>query len=109
MVGFCMSGGRGRFKSRVRVSQHYKKTASFITRSEDKSDDQIKEFSFNSCFPESESGNRVMVVIDSTSEAEAALQWALSHTLQSHDTIILLHLAKQVSHYLSSNTTTLIK
>ncbi|XAR63835.1 hypothetical protein NMG60_11023939 [Bertholletia excelsa] len=36
-------------------------------------------------------GNRVMVVMDSSAETKAALQWALSHTVQPHDTIVLLH------------------
>lgn len=97
MAGFCMSGAATRIRARVRVrspSQHYKKTASFI-KPQDKSDGMSK-FSFNSCLqPESESGNRVMVVVDSSPEAKVALQWALSHTVQSHDTIILLHVAKQ--------------
>lgn len=38
--------------------------------------------------------NRVMLVVDSTPEAMAALQWALSHTVQTQDTIILLHISK---------------
>lgn len=99
MAGFCMSGAATRIRARVRVrspSQHYKKTACFI-KPQDKSDG-MSEFSFSSCLqPESdsESGNRVMVVVDSSPEAKVALQWALSHTVQSHDTIILLHVAKQ--------------
>ncbi|XVF11746.1 hypothetical protein REPUB_Repub08aG0054300 [Reevesia pubescens] len=39
-------------------------------------------------------GNKVMVVIDSSLEAKGALEWALSHTIQGQDTIILLHVAK---------------
>lgn len=79
--------------TRIRVrspSQHYKKTASLI-----RPQDKLNELSFSSCLPESESGNRVMVVVDSTTEAKVALEWALSHTVQTHDTIILLHVAKQ--------------
>ncbi|KAH6781687.1 hypothetical protein C2S52_001537 [Perilla frutescens var. hirtella] len=96
MPGFCMSGAATRIRARVRVrspSQHYKKTAGFI-KAQDKLDG-INEFSYTSCLPESESGNRVMVVVDSSTEAKVALEWALSHTVQSHDTIILLHAAKQ--------------
>ncbi|KAK6921030.1 UspA [Dillenia turbinata] len=40
------------------------------------------------------SGNKIMVVVDSTSEAKCALQWSLSHTVQCHDTIVLLHVIK---------------
>lgn len=39
-------------------------------------------------------GRRVMIVVDSSVEAEGALQWALSHAIQSHDTIVLLHVIK---------------
>lgn len=40
-------------------------------------------------------GNRVMVVVDSSLEAKGALEWALSHTVQSQDdTIVLLSVSK---------------
>ncbi|KAF2298932.1 hypothetical protein GH714_029217 [Hevea brasiliensis] len=35
-----------------------------------------------------------MIVVDSSFEAKGALQWALSHTVQSQDLLILLHVAK---------------
>ncbi|OMO49563.1 UspA [Corchorus capsularis] len=38
--------------------------------------------------------NKVMVVVDSSLEAKGALEWALSHTIQGQDTIVLLHVAK---------------
>ncbi|XP_070006308.1 uncharacterized protein [Nicotiana sylvestris] len=38
--------------------------------------------------------NRVMVVVDPSLDANCALQWALSHTVQSQDTIILLYVTK---------------
>ncbi|KAG8388783.1 hypothetical protein BUALT_Bualt02G0161100 [Buddleja alternifolia] len=100
MPGLCISRAatqvRVRVSSRVRVrspSQHYKKTASFIKSGDVSSEND--EFSFNSYLKESESGNRVMVVVDSSLQAKGALDWALSHTVQSQDTIILLHIAKQ--------------
>ncbi|OWM65209.1 uncharacterized protein LOC116215039 [Punica granatum] len=41
------------------------------------------------------SGNRVMVVVDSSLDSEGALEWALTHTVQSHqDCIVLLHVIK---------------
>ncbi|XP_057518906.1 uncharacterized protein LOC130799721 [Amaranthus tricolor] len=43
---------------------------------------------------ESKEGNRIMVVVDGSQQAKGALQWALSHTVQKEDTIILLHIAK---------------
>ncbi|KAF2282964.1 hypothetical protein GH714_043283 [Hevea brasiliensis] len=35
-------------------------------------------------------GNKVMVLVDFSLEAKGALEWALSHTVQSQDTIVLL-------------------
>ncbi|KAL9243320.1 hypothetical protein vseg_017221 [Gypsophila vaccaria] len=46
---------------------------------------------------EAKIGNRIMVVVDATQEAKGALQWALSHTVQKEDTVILLHIAKPLS------------
>ncbi|XXG63409.1 hypothetical protein AAC387_Pa05g1611 [Persea americana] len=43
-------------------------------------------------------GRRIMIVIDSTAEAKTALQWALSHTVQNHDTMILLSVIKPSKH-----------
>lgn len=40
-------------------------------------------------------GNKIMVVVDSSLEAKGALEWALTHAVQSQDNIILLHVAKQ--------------
>ncbi|XP_010681127.2 universal stress protein PHOS32 isoform X2 [Beta vulgaris subsp. vulgaris] len=42
----------------------------------------------------SDQGRKIMVVVDSSVEAKVALQWALTHTVQSHDSIILLYVAK---------------
>lgn len=39
-------------------------------------------------------GRRIMIVVDSSAEAKAALQWALSHTVQNHDTMVLLSVIK---------------
>ncbi|KAF9624424.1 hypothetical protein IFM89_011432 [Coptis chinensis] len=36
-------------------------------------------------------GRRIMIVVDSSLEAKCALQWVLSHGVQSQDTIILLY------------------
>ncbi|KAL2479124.1 Adenine nucleotide alpha hydrolase-like superfamily protein [Forsythia ovata] len=101
MPGLCMSRAAVRVRARVCVrspSVQYKKSASFINgqvKSEVSS--EVNEPSFNSYLlkSESECGNRVMVVVDSSPEAKGALEWALSHTVQARDTIILLHVAKQ--------------
>ncbi|XP_072973881.1 uncharacterized protein [Typha angustifolia] len=39
-------------------------------------------------------GRKVMVVVDWSQEAKTALQWALSHSLQSTDTITLIDIIK---------------
>ncbi|XP_065879518.1 uncharacterized protein [Euphorbia lathyris] len=41
--------------------------------------------------------NKVMVVVDSTIQAKGALDWALSHTIQSQDTIVLLYVTNNSS------------
>lgn len=37
---------------------------------------------------------KIMIVVDSSLEAKGALQWALSHTVQTQDTVILLCVTK---------------
>ncbi|XP_020228277.1 uncharacterized protein LOC109809391 [Cajanus cajan] len=37
--------------------------------------------------------NKIMVVVDSSFEAKGALEWALSHTVQTRDTLVLLHVS----------------
>ncbi|XP_073314680.1 uncharacterized protein [Primulina huaijiensis] len=39
-------------------------------------------------------GRRIMIVVDSSMEAKHAVQWALSHTVQSQDIIILFYVTK---------------
>ncbi|KAL5987907.1 hypothetical protein ACLOJK_035666 [Asimina triloba] len=41
-------------------------------------------------------GRRIMIVVDSSQEAKSALQWALSHTVQNQDTMVLLYVTKEV-------------
>ncbi|KAI9170415.1 hypothetical protein LWI28_027585 [Acer negundo] len=43
-------------------------------------------------------GRKIMIVVDSSNEAKAALQWSLSHhTVQSQDKLVLLHVIKPSS------------
>ena len=39
-------------------------------------------------------GRKIMIVVDSSPDAKGALQWALTHTVQSQDMLILLHVIK---------------
>ncbi|KAK7330267.1 hypothetical protein VNO77_24456 [Canavalia gladiata] len=41
-----------------------------------------------------ETGNKIMIVVDSSFEAKGALEWALSHTVQNQDTVVLLHVTR---------------
>ncbi|URE24497.1 universal stress protein domain containing protein [Musa troglodytarum] len=43
---------------------------------------------------EMEQGRRIMIVVDSSPEAKAALLWALSHSVQSNDTVVLVQIVK---------------
>lgn len=88
-------------RSRNSPSQLYKKTLNLINSDDNKSEFSSKnsiEMNYNTdeSKTDSENGinNRVMVVVDTSLEAKSALQWALTHTVQSHDTIILLSVIK---------------
>ncbi|CAI8583643.1 unnamed protein product [Vicia faba] len=50
-----------------------------------------------------ESGNKVMVVVDSSFEAKGALDWALSHTIQTQDTVVLVHVTRPLGEGGESN------
>ncbi|KAK3039802.1 hypothetical protein RJ639_027115 [Escallonia herrerae] len=39
-------------------------------------------------------GRKIMIVVDSSYEAKNAVQWALTHTAQSEDVLVLLYVAK---------------
>ncbi|KAI7752927.1 hypothetical protein M8C21_004161, partial [Ambrosia artemisiifolia] len=55
--------------------------------------DISREMSKGETASDDELGNKVMVVVDSSTESKGALQWALDHTVQNQDTMILLHVA----------------
>ncbi|RZR84656.1 hypothetical protein BHM03_00011520 [Ensete ventricosum] len=48
--------------------------------------------------PEMEQGRRIMIVVDSSPEAKAALLWGLSHSVQSNDTVVLVQVVKPSKH-----------
>lgn len=83
------------------IKAHERKTSRDFAK-KDGSPDQEMNFKSNSTemflkpaeYYEECGNNRVMVVVDSSFEAKGALQWALSHTVQNQDTIILLHVSK---------------
>ncbi|GAA0141198.1 hydrolase [Lithospermum erythrorhizon] len=99
MSGLCMSRALPRVRVPSPRSIQYTKSNSLIGPDEKKEFVKgVGEMSFN-CYVskpgDSEKGNRVMLVVDSSIEARGALQWALSHTVQAHeDTIVLFHVIK---------------
>ncbi|GFP90669.1 hypothetical protein PHJA_001211000 [Phtheirospermum japonicum] len=109
MTAFCISpvvaaGVRVRARVRSPLKQH-KKSPSLINRAEGDSEliisneiNDLMSLNWHCNLSDHECGgnNRVMVVIDSNSEAKGALEWALSHTVQSQDTLILLHAARKL-------------
>ncbi|KAF2298947.1 hypothetical protein GH714_029275 [Hevea brasiliensis] len=72
-------------KPNVNISKNDQKTTSENPAGEEKSSEgAVKPLI----------GRKIMIVVDSSFEAKGALQWALSHTVQSQDLLILLHVAK---------------
>lgn len=95
LPGFCLN--RIRPHARVRsppiqakldtnANETDNKTENSCSACEEKSDDGVK--------PESVIGRKIMIVVDSSLEAKGAVQWALTHTVQNQDIIILLHVMK---------------
>ncbi|KAK9266769.1 hypothetical protein L1049_012657 [Liquidambar formosana] len=60
----------------------------------DKSGSVGEEKSSDGAKPGLVNGRKLMIVVDSSLEAKGALQWALSHTVQSQDIVILLYVTK---------------
>ncbi|CAI9111703.1 OLC1v1011991C1 [Oldenlandia corymbosa var. corymbosa] len=90
----------------VRVPSPSKKAENFLKFEEDdsagftskSSSREIDDFNDDGLTKQkTPSSNRVMVVVDSSLQAKSALQWALSHTVQPQDTIVLLHVSKPSS------------
>ncbi|KAK4374609.1 hypothetical protein RND71_005286 [Anisodus tanguticus] len=97
LPGFCRTRAVVRVRARS-PSQSYKKT-DLIKFNDTESKCSSMEMSFNSVDSRTDSegsgnNNRVMVVVDPSLDANCALQWALSHTVQSQDTVILLYVSK---------------
>ncbi|KAK2375313.1 hypothetical protein P8452_47613 [Trifolium repens] len=97
LPGFCLN----------RIRPHARVRSPTIQAKNDKSDDtkiddKIENSSCSVCEEKLDGGlkqgsvisRKIMIVIDSSFEAKSALQWALTHTVQNHDTIVLLHVIK---------------
>ncbi|XP_026423467.1 uncharacterized protein LOC113319427 isoform X2 [Papaver somniferum] len=93
---FNSSSSRVRIRSKPVHSKSIKSTSSnFIKK------DELMMMIDNSTNKEAEQrkskfviGRRIMVVVDLSYEVASAVQWTLTHTVQSQDTLILLHVVK---------------
>lgn len=95
----CFGLGRAAARVRVRSSPSQSKSSSASIKVDRRFDFHGKckeKFGVDKATTETDSatGNRIMVVADPSFEAKGALQWALSHTVQNDDTIILVHVTK---------------
>ncbi|KAK7309904.1 hypothetical protein RJT34_07018 [Clitoria ternatea] len=93
LPGFCLNRIRphARVRSPPAQAKHDTTSATKVDEKtenvcEEKSDDGVKQ----GCVI----GRKIMIVVDSSLEAKAAVQWALTHTVQNQDTIVLLHVMK---------------
>ncbi|RZC74695.1 hypothetical protein C5167_050179 [Papaver somniferum] len=104
---FCLSRVTTHFRVRSPLVQSKPASKSIINANEDSvlvdNSDEKTISSINGAEMGNETsssvlvGRRIMIVVDSSLEAKGAIQWALSHTIQNHDTIILLHVTKPTS------------
>ncbi|XP_019153097.1 PREDICTED: uncharacterized protein LOC109149651 [Ipomoea nil] len=100
MLGFFLSCAACRVRPRPPAVKPHKKSGDLmIMKPDEKSEFSSKnsaEMSFNGDEMKQEEsgygGNRVMVVVNRSFEAKGALQWALSHAVQSQDTVVLLRI-----------------
>ncbi|KAJ8570042.1 hypothetical protein K7X08_006619 [Anisodus acutangulus] len=78
------------FSKKVEDDDHEEKTYTSSTIAEDKNAGDIAK-------PTPVIGRKIMILVDSSLEAKNALQWALTHTVQSHDLLVLLYVTKPSS------------
>lgn len=105
MPGFCLNRIRPLVRIRSPIIQSAKNhSESAVSEEEKKGDDgnadqkekrsievvNVKHAVINV-------GRKIMVVVDSSPEAKNAIHWALTHTVQSHDVLILLYVTKPSS------------
>lgn len=95
LPGFCLS----RIRPHVRVRSPPIQCKPVVTTNSVKAHYDNKDA--NSCVgnggedkPGLVIGRKVMIVVDSSLEAKGALQWALSHTVQIQDIVLLLYVTK---------------
>ncbi|XP_059315985.1 uncharacterized protein LOC132066797 [Lycium ferocissimum] len=75
------------FAKKVEGDDHEEKNDTSSAMSEEKNAGDIAK-------PAPLIGRKIMILVDSSLEAKNALQWALTHTVQSHDLLVLLYVTK---------------
>ncbi|XP_074278771.1 uncharacterized protein LOC141602373 isoform X1 [Silene latifolia] len=93
LQAFCVN----RIRPIVRVPLQNKLGSPNSVRKNDKNEENNQEISENignGIEKMKVPGRKIMVIVDSSSEARVALQWTLTHTVQSNDTIVLLYVTK---------------
>ncbi|KAI3917712.1 hypothetical protein MKW98_021474 [Papaver atlanticum] len=93
---FNSSSSRVRIRSKPVQSKSIKSTSSNFMKK-----DELMMMIDNSTNKDTEQrkskfvvGRRIMVVVDLSYEVASAIQWTLTHTVQSQDTLVLLHVVK---------------
>ncbi|CAL0318177.1 unnamed protein product [Lupinus luteus] len=95
LPGFCLNRIRPHVRMRsppiqakldTSVTKTDHKIENPCSACEDKSDEEVKHGFVV--------GRKIMIVVDSSIEAKSAVQWALTHTVQNQDVIILLHVTR---------------
>ncbi|GAB4840145.1 hypothetical protein Ancab_020908 [Ancistrocladus abbreviatus] len=101
LPGFCLN--RIRPHARVVLSPSLQNKANYSSNSgkTEQKEEKISSSEEEKCGDDSaETGvnivirRKIMVVVDSSAEAKAAVHWALTHAVQNQDTIVLLHATK---------------
>lgn len=99
--GFCLNRIRPQVRIRSPIAQSAKNhSESAVSEEEKKGDDGNAEKEKRSIEVVNVKpavinvGRKIMVVVDSSPEAKNAIHWALTHTVRSHDVLILLYVTK---------------
>ncbi|TKY69525.1 hypothetical protein E2542_SST05801 [Spatholobus suberectus] len=97
LPGFCLNRIRPHARVRSPPAQAKHDTTTGATKIDQKTENSCnacEEKSDDGAKPGSVIGRKIMIVVDSSLEAKGAVQWALTHTVQNQDTVVLLHVMK---------------
>lgn len=89
LPGFCLNRIRPHARVRSPPAQSKPRDHNISSTKTDQNPGHVKEEK-----PMLVISRKIMIVVDSSLEAKGALQWALSHTVQNQDKVILLCVTK---------------